>query len=398
MAAAALASYARAPHLFEQTCTHSRSGVRRPAVCTTQTSLFSASSRKRSVVISALPLLRPFEALPLELVEQILGHLELVELVKLKRVNSRFNALISSSRDICPSIALTWRATLLEPSALSTLAALLPGVRHLTLHSFPSPVVLFLLLYIDAHRLVYLDLSHIESKASFSRTNPKGTTAFLTEVDEVVLSRPRLQWPNLRTLVLQDCAYDSAFETLLLGGLVQPTTASLISPTPFPSLRHLNLSYASIFSGIYTTAHSSLTHAFPALISLNLAGTFSLARLSLHNFPPHLQDLNLSYVGLCPEHLEALLPCARHEREASETGHESKEDGQRAPLRLNLNGNDALTRRDITSLIHRWRDRHPQWPLDVVHDPVLLESDDEDDVRAFVEMLARATVARGTGP
>lgn len=107
---------------------------------------------------------------------------------------------------------------------------------------------------------------------------------------------------------------------------------------------------------------------FPALQSLSLSSLPYLPCSSLSQFlsslPPSLQTLDLSHLSLSPSTLLSLHPSPS--------------------LRsVNLVGNDRLTRREVEGFKGRkdWR------KVEVKHS-ALLESEGEEDVRRFVEMVA----------
>ncbi|GAA5907205.1 hypothetical protein JCM6882_008390 [Rhodosporidiobolus microsporus] len=379
----------------------------------------SAPSRRRPVVCSTSPPFRLFDRLPVELVERILRYLELEELLLLKRVDSKFNALLSTNLHIFRTITLTWRPSLNDPTALSSLAALLPGTRHLTLRAFPAAALERLLRCVDTDRLVSLDLSHSTTGHNALQD------AFSTSSSDGPVAPSPVCWPNLHRLILRDVKSDDPRADLfppLSHSLSSPSSA-LPSPTPFPSLLHLDLSYSSLsllsplLPSTSTSSPSSplsLTQAFPALTSLALDGCRSLApSIMLRDLPSRLEELSLGYCGLGEEVLREL---GTGEGEGETGGAAAGAAGGdragdptpfvgRPALRLDLRGNDSLTRRDIASLLLRWEAGDGGGGIgrmrrvEVVHDPVLLESDDEEDVRAFVEMVARAVVVgrRGRG-
>lgn len=116
-------------------------------------------------------------------------------------------------------------------------------------------------------------------------------------------------------------------------------------PTPFPSLQTLSL--------------SSLPY-----LPLPLLSQF------LTSLPQSLETLDLSHLALPPSFLSLLRPPA----------------GLRV---LDLRGNDRLTRRGIESLQSRCK------AVSVKHSALLLESEAEEDVRRFVEMVSGLAARRG---
>lgn len=131
----------------------------------------------------------------------------------------------------------------------------------------------------------------------------------------------------------------------------------VIDVPPFPSLQHLSLSTTPFLS------------------------TATLASFLAH-LPPTLHSLDLSHLGLLPHILDALL----HPRNFTPAKPSTLTS-------LDLRGNDAFTLRDIRRLEHAWLALAGR-ELEIAHSAVL-ESDDEEDVRKFVEMVAGARAVVG---
>ena len=152
-------------------------------------------------------------------------------------------------------------------------------------------------------------------------------------------------------------------------------TSGLYSPSPGNDL----------LSSLITTNQDGwcISPPFSSLVHLSLSSTPALSAAPLAAFlahlPPALVSLDLSHVGLLPHTLSALL-------------HTSNFFQPTTPslTHLDLRGNDAFTVRDIRRFEHAWV-RQTGQGLEVMHSAVL-ESDDEEDVRRFVEMVAGARV------
>lgn len=107
---------------------------------------------------------------------------------------------------------------------------------------------------------------------------------------------------------------------------------------------------------------------FPSLKSLSLSSLPYLPISSLSSFlsslPPTLETLDLSHLSLSPSLLTSLFPTP-------------------ALRSVNLIGNDRLTRRQIEGLQSRL-----EWKQVDIRHSAMLESEGEEDVRRFVEMVA----------
>lgn len=185
------------------------------------------------------------------------------------------------------------------------------------------------------------------------------------------LARLNLSWSGIMTLPCtadddrNDCREPSAsndsgfFELADLDDAAEEVLKSAC--TPFQSLRHLSLS------------------STPALTAITLASFIAY-------LPPLLESLDLSHTGLLPHTLE---PLTRSTLELN------GDLGTPRLARLNVRGNDALTLTDVRRLEQSWL-RRTGYELQVKHTAVL-ESEGEDDVRRFVELVAGSGVARREG-
>ncbi|GAA6004083.1 hypothetical protein JCM10207_002417 [Rhodosporidiobolus poonsookiae] len=353
------------------------------------------------------PGFRLFEALPLETVEQILGYLELAELLRLKQLSTSWRALVSQPH-LYNTISFSFGPSFRLPATLKSLAALLPGTKHLALRSFPSSALQLLLLAVEPSALVSLDLS-------FSG---------VTDSDLAVLFlRDKAGLPRLKTLRLKGCRRLTTLSSAFAPDTsANDSAATSATSTRFPSLHTLDLSWSSLsllFPTIPPPAphpSTSLFNAFPALTSLSLSSCPYLPPdlpLALEALPAGVVDLDLSHLGLGEADLRGLGflsggedgredVCATRGNSSTAPHRTEGGDAQEGlsrsagPLRLNLAGNDALTLRSLAVLQRHWGASAALAgrKVDVEHSGVLLESDDEEDVRRFVEMVA-GVAARG---
>lgn len=258
----------------------------------------------------------------------------------------------------------------------------LGGTRHLSLRSFPAPTLAKLLPACDPHRLTTLDLS-------FSSVSD----------DELALlfaggsrdGAPVGSGFSLRSLRLKGCRRVADF----LSHVASKQGNSPASPVRdglFPNLAHLDLSWSSVSSLPLPLA----TH-LPALRTLNLSTTPYLPRepllSALATLPPRLTDLDLSHLNLSARELAHI--AFEPERDALEVLTHGPQRSK--PLRLVLAGNDHLTLSALSSLESHWSTTLPRCklPVRIEHGGLLLESDEEDDVRRFVEMVAGVVMREG---
>ncbi|GJN92768.1 hypothetical protein Rhopal_005806-T1 [Rhodotorula paludigena] len=327
--------------------------------------------------VGPLSSFRLFDELPVELVERVLRNLDLEDLGRLGRVNRSFHTLLRNpylyEEVVVPHLP---RA---HAQLVAFLPSILPGTRHLTLRSFPS-TSLAALLPACSSRLTTLDLS-------FSG---------VTDLDLLSLAPPSFGDGNgresplfhLRELRLKGCRRLSSFLALT------PYDAET-ALNPLASLEILDLSWSSLSS-----LPLPLSSRLPALKHLNLSTTpyLPLDHLAsaLRDLPSTLDELDLSHLGLGTRELKNLgfsAPDSSVDEYAPRW-----QDRRASPLRLVLSGNDSLTLASLASLKRHWAASHSSSAagreIEVEHSPMLLESDEEDDVRRFVEMVA-GVVARG---
>lgn len=262
-----------------------------------------------------------------------------------------------------------------HPQLLAFLPSILSGTRHLSLRSFPSTT-----------------LSHLFSSCSGRLTTLDLSFSGVTDSDLLVLAATASARPhstalcNLQTLRLKGCRRISSFFALLC-----PTSRSAQTP-PLQALRNLDLSWSSTSS-----LPLPLSVHLPSLKHLNLSTTpyLPLDHLTraIEDFPHGLESLDLSHLWLSAADLSGLSFTPR-----PPTVSFSLEADARSPraFNLGLSGNDSLTLSSLSSLKALWASRLA--PLDrrieVEHSAMLLESDEEEDVRRFVEMVA-GVVMRG---
>ncbi|KAK4051011.1 hypothetical protein OIV83_003140 [Microbotryomycetes sp. JL201] len=311
-----------------------------------------------------------FSKLPTEIVEQIMLCLPFLELVKLRQINKAFNGMLSQPR-MYPHIAMSADKTL-KPLFVNGLARILPATQSLTLRSF-SLGHLGLLLPNLTDCLTSLDLSfstvtddllstvafdgalqrvkHLRLKACRGVHDVALLASDLPELESLDLS-----WSGVATLpttcgnadedaTLNDFespdSDDSGFFDIIPSSKYSPNSKSP-TPPPFQQLRHLSL------SSVFCLSTSSLLEF-------------------LNDLPPTLQTIDLSYLALTRTTLASVVLPAKLRLDS-----------------IDLTGNDRLTMVDITHLERQWGDKVAR----IEHGP-LLESEEEDDVRRFVQMLAR---------
>ncbi|GAA6048542.1 hypothetical protein JCM3770_006544 [Rhodotorula araucariae] len=334
---------------------------------------------------------RLFDQLPVEVVERILAHLELPDLTRLRTVNRGFRLLLHDPRHYA-DIAIA-HLPLTHPTLVAFLPSVLCGTRHLSLRSFPTHT-LAALLPACSERLTSLDLS-FSGVRDADLLALAGVNAGVSESSSQGPRYSALQ--NLRILRLKGCRRISTFLTTICSA-----SPSSRSPIPLGALTTLDLSWSSLAAlPLPLSAH------IPALTDLALATMpcLALAHLAhaLRRLPSELRSLDLSHLGVGARELRDLGAAARGRGGDGDVAAPAAE-GQHAcappPLRLILAGNDALTRRALAALLRHWDTPGSRWegraPVEVEHSPVLLESDDEDDIRRFVQMVA-GVVMRGDG-
>ncbi|KPV72412.1 uncharacterized protein RHOBADRAFT_55879 [Rhodotorula graminis WP1] len=381
-----------------------------PSRCSPRPPCRGGLSTNKRRKLGAAAHFRLFEQLPVELVERIVGHLDVEELWRLRRVNHAFYALLQDPR-LYGDVSIP-HLQHLDPHLVAFLPSVLSGTRHFSLRSCPSSTLSTLLPACSSH-LTTLDLSF-----SGVRDLDLVALAGLPVLDGPGSTASRRQGgalQNLRALRVKGCRRLSAF----LGQLC-PTDGG--AETAFPSLETIDLSWSSL-----SLLPLPLSTHFPRLVEFNLSTTpyLALPHLAdaLADVPPQLALLDLSHLGLCARDLRGLGSAAGDAHlaagDAVLVGASTRSPARSSPamagdarpppslssparpaLHLVLSGNDALTHQSLAALRHHWAAPHSQWagrrPVEVEHSPVLLESDDEDDVRRFVEMVA-GVVMRGEG-
>ncbi|GAA5888492.1 hypothetical protein JCM5296_000650 [Sporobolomyces johnsonii] len=352
------------------------------------------SSKRRK--LQPAPPFRPFDSLPLELVDYILQYLTLDELGRLKTLSRSFNTALSQTH-LYETIHVPIIPTP-HPQLVELLPCILPGTRHLSLRSFASSA-LGGLLPACTSRLTTLDLSFSGVSdadllaLSFPPT-PSDAGTFPTH-------SPASPFSNLRTLRLKGCRRVTSFSRFTSSVLPRIQTldlswsgvSSLPLPAP-PTLEHLSLS---------STPYLSLEH-LSAFLSQLPAG---LVSLDLSHLALAVEDLlPLDFAPAPPRTSPPLLPCSFLSSSSSSSS-SSPPPPSPLPLRLILAGNDLLTLSALARLKRTWATRFASTPspssssshhgraIEVEHGNVLLlESDEEEDVRRFVEMVA-GVAARG---
>lgn len=286
---------------------------------------------------------------------------------------------------------------------LDAVAALLPGTRHLVLRSFSS-AALSALLPACSHRLTTLDLSFsgvTDADLRFitggrSRLRPGGS-------DDPVVA-------HLRSLKLKGCRRISDFLTRRTSdhddvhrGVEAPEGEGEEErlATGLSRLHTLDLSWSSISS-----LPLPLAEHLPTLAHLNLSTTPYLSRQGLigtiSTLPTSMSHLDLSHLDLTAKDLAKLalssssssaLPNIPPYPDQTEHHRRSR------PLKLVLAGNDHLTISSLSSLERHWcaslLPPPMNRPIEIEHGGLMLESDEEEDVRRFVEMVAGVVMREG---
>ncbi|KAK4050328.1 hypothetical protein OIO90_005121 [Microbotryomycetes sp. JL221] len=370
-----------------------------------------------------------FERLPTELVEHIFKHVEFAELHKLCRINKAFNNLLSQPH-MYPVIHLTADDPRPKPTEfLIALTRVLHATRDLTLRSFSTSHLSFLLPNVS-DRLTRLDLSFSTVTDNLLRTVAQNGS--LINVNVVKLKACRgvhdVEWlaheiPRVEHLDLSWSGVSSL-----------PTTCGLVLKDDNKQVQHQRPEHDQIeddiefdlgsddsgFFDVVSSPSTSIKHdddndtdnafqrqstmqkrPFSHLKHLSLSSVFYLPTSSLVSFfqslPPTLETLDLSYTSLSFQTLSQLRLTKlddqqqQQQRLRGETNHIV---GQSQLQQLDLTGNDRLTLKQLDKLKTLFwnnnnnNNNNNKKCLNVIHSP-LLDSDDEEDVRRFVEMLAR---------
>ncbi|GAA5977275.1 hypothetical protein JCM10908_004919 [Rhodotorula pacifica] len=335
-------------------------------------------------------------SLPTELLELTFEYLGFADLLRVRCVDRSLNRILADARHY-HNVSLSQDRLAGHAELAERLRTILPGTRHLVLRSFPS-ACLSTLLPACSHRLTSLDLS-FSSVRDQELLLLAGPRPQMSKSAEPTAGSP-LGSPlaNLRSLKLKGCRRISDFLTLLFDAPDDPDVHS--SHAPLARLTNLDLSWSAISS----LPHPLATH-LPALVSLNLSTTPYLRRKTLlgaiSSLPVTLSTLDLSHLNLTVKDLSklAFLPPSSPDGEVSPARHTkqtalSSPRGEK-PLRLILAGNDNLT---LSSLSHLERHRSTalrKRPIEIEHGGLMLESDEEEDVRRFVEMVAGVVMREG---
>lgn len=280
------------------------------------------------------------------------------------------------------------------------LPALLPGTRHLVLRSFPAST-LSALLPACSDRLTTLDLS-------FSSVSDHDL-ALLARQNGRRPSRPWSSAPliNLRSLKLKGCRRISDFLTRIFNNNGEdPDTPDEGGGEPILSrLTCLDLSWSSVAS-----LPLPLAARLPALASFSVSTTPYLSRQvlvgAISSLPESMTELDLSHLSLTVKDLSNLAFVAplshlsQHPPELQESQWMNPPlelPPRPRPLRLVLAGNDHLTVSSLAFLERHWSATlpSPQRLVEIEHGGLMLESDEEEDVRRFVEMVAGVIMREG---
>ncbi|GAA5974060.1 hypothetical protein JCM21900_001863 [Sporobolomyces salmonicolor] len=343
------------------------------------------STKRRK--LQPAPPFRPFDSLPLELVESILQYLTLEELGRLKALSRSFHAVLSQTH-----LYETVHVPIIPPPhplLVQLLPSILPGTRHLSLRSFTASALEDLLPACTS-RLTTLDLS-------FSG---------VSDADLLALSGPPTP-SDVATFPTRSAASPfSHLLTLRLKGCRRVTSCSRFTSSVLPRIKTLDLSWSGV-SSLPLPAPPTLQH-----LLLSSTPYLTLEHLSefLSQLPEGLASLDLSHLALAVEDLlplefalaspslpasPAFLPSSSSSSSLPTHPSSPAAPPSLPPLRLILAGNDLLTLSALARLKRTWATRfassasRPGRPVEVEHgNMLLLESDDEEDVRRFVERVA----------
>ncbi|BGP26137.1 hypothetical protein JCM10295v2_005080 [Rhodotorula toruloides] len=327
-----------------------------------------ASKRRKVLPPSSVCLC---DRLPVEIVELVVSYLDLEDLGRLRRANRQFRDLLAKPH-LYHTVSLT-HIPHVHPQLLAFLPLILSGTRHLSLRSFPSTLISHLLPNCS-DRLVTLDLS-------FSGV----TDSDLLLVAATTPSTSESALSNLQSLRLKGCRRISSVFAVL---------CSSSDPSQLPALRaleSLDLSWSSTSS-----LPLPLSSRLPSLRHLNLSTTPYLApdhlTQAVCDLPHGLESLDLSHLWLSAADLSGLafaplIPPSPSLHSISTTSPRT--------LHLILTGNDSLTLSSLSHLKSHWSRLCSSRRIEIEHSPMLLESDEEEDVRRFVEMVA-GVVMRGS--
>lgn len=334
-------------------------------------------------------------SLPTELLELTFEYLALDDLLRLRRVDRALNRVLADPRHY-HNVSLSHVSSSVQQ--LDAVAALLPGTRHLVLRS-SSSAALSTLLPACSHRLTTLDLSFsgvtdadlrfITGAGTRRRWRQKGDS------DDLAVA-------HLRSLKLKGCRRISDFLTRGTSDdddehlEEEPEREGLA--TSLSRLRTLDLSWSSISS-----LPLPLGQHLPALGHLDLSTTPYLSRRvligAISTLPESMTHLDLSHLDLTAKDLAKLAFSSPSSALPTRPSCPDQTDHRRGhPLKLVLAGNDHLTISSLSSLERHWCASllaSQKRTIEVEHGGLMLESDEEEDVRRFVEMVAGVVMREG---
>ncbi|SCV73929.1 BQ2448_6359 [Microbotryum intermedium] len=334
---------------------------------------------------------QPFDNIPIDVIERILDHLPLLDLVRLRRINRSFNNLLRLPH-LYHTLCIPASPTP-APQLLALLPSLLSGTSDLTLRSFPFVSLEPLLYSVTPYRLIHLDLS-------FSAVRDEQLESMAEEGALANIRTLRLKgcrgvqdgnWlatalPKVETLDLSWSGITSLPASMpsLVGGVTPLVELEdeLMSTSP-GSDDSVDSGYYSdleVLSFFHCSPSKHPTSIWPQLLHLSLSSCPYLTIPTIQAFlelaiPPNLRTLDLSHLPL-DHHTLAHLNL-RH-------SDDSRSESDSHPLEMiDLTGVHALTLSSIRGLERRWAAQQ----VKILHSAVL-ESDDEVDVRRFVEWVA----------
>ncbi|GAA5885081.1 hypothetical protein JCM3774_004537 [Rhodotorula dairenensis] len=335
-------------------------------------------------------------SLPTELLELTLEYLDVGDLLRLRRVDRALNQTLAEARNF-QNVSLCYLPRAQQHTLLERLPALLPGTRHLVLRSFPAST-LSALLPACSHRLTTLDLS-------FSSVSDQDLVLLAGSHAPRRAGSPSPECSrlvNLRSLKLKGCRRISDFLTRILSDIDDGADSPREGQPSLSRLTSLDLSWSSV-----ATLPIPLATHLPALASLSISTTPYLPRPilvgAISSLPNPMTELDLSHLTLTakdlsklaflpPPPLPSLLPRAPENLQRIPVGSPNPR-----PLRLVLAGNDHLTVSSLSLLERHWSATLPalKRPVGIEHGGLMLESDEEEDVRRFVEMVAGVIMRDG---
>ncbi|KAG0654869.1 hypothetical protein C6P46_001369 [Rhodotorula mucilaginosa] len=365
------------------------------------TSIIVTPSRSQTTPSTASPR-RPSDfqllhSLPTELLEFTFEYLALGDLLRLRCVDRALNRILADARHY-HNISLSHVSS--SAQQLDAVASLLPGTRHLVLRS-SSSAALSALLPACSHRLTTLDLSFsgvTDADLRFITGAGKRRRRQQGGFDDPVVA-------HLRSLKLKGCRHISDFLTWTRTSdhderhLEAPQGEGKGLATGLSRLHTLDLSWSSISS-----LPLPLAEHLPALAHLNLSTTPYLSRQvligTISTLPTSMSHLDLSHLDLTAKDLTNLAFSSSSALPTIPSCPDQKDHHRRGrPLKLVLAGNDHLTISSLSSLERHWCAGLLPPPMsrsiEIEHGGLMLESDEEEDVRRFVEMVAGVVMREG---